>query len=168
MKLDLESTILPANVDFQNFRTRVQSIVFTFDGKYFAVALNDRIKIFDSSSHHLLDRLGTKSDYITCISFQPEACVESCKLAVGHADGSLLSFKFALRNANDSLFRNNKKTLVNKFEETSPILQVIWNNPSEIIYGLKSGVVKVGNLRSNVAQNLYSVDSPLVGISMSN
>lgn len=167
MKLELESTILPANVDFQNFSTRVQSIAFTSDGKYIAIALNDRVKIIDSSSHHLLDRLATKSDYITCISFQPEASNESCKLAVGHADGNLLSFKFALRNANDSLFRNNKKTLVNKFEETSPIFQIIWNTPTEIIYGLKSGVLKVGNLRSNVAQTLYSVDSQLVGLSMS-
>ena len=165
--MKLESTVLPANVDFKTFRTKVHSIAFTSDGKYFAVALNDRVKIFDASSHHLLERLGTKSDYITCISFQPEACNESCKLAVGSADGNLLCFRFAPRNANDSLFRSNKKTLVNKFEETSPVSQVIWNTPSEIIYGLKSGMVKVGNLRSNVAQILYSVDSQLVGISMS-
>ena len=168
MQLKKESTLLPANADFQNFRTSVHGISFTFDGKYVAVALNDRIKIFDSTSQKLLERLGTKCDYITSISFQPEASSENCKLAVGHADGNLMLFKFSPRDANDSLFRNNKKTLVNKFEETSPIVQLIWNIPTEITYGLKNGVIKVGNLRSNVAQILYSIDSQLIGISMSN
>jgi len=61
-----------------------------------------------------------------------------------------------------------KKSICNKFPETSPIVSVLWpeNNPFQCVFALMEGKIKIGSLRSNKSQLLYSIESCTVSMAL--
>lgn len=60
----------------------------------------------------------------------------------------------------------DKKNICNKFEQTSQVSCLIWpkERQNEVFFGVSEGKVKVGNLKTNLSQVLYSTDSYIVSL----
>jgi intraflagellar transport protein 172 len=69
------------------------------------------------------------------MAFSPD----STKLAIAQSDNIVFIYKLGLD-------WGEKKTICNKFHQSSPITCLVWpvNQPNEIVYGLAEGKVKIG------------------------
>lgn len=101
---------------------------------------------------------GSKSYSIKEIAFS--AC--STKLAVAQSDNMVFIYNLGAK-------WGDRKTICNKLEQESQISCMTWpiTKLNEIYIGLVNGKVKVGLLKTNSSQNLYSTDSLVVSISTS-
>jgi len=81
------------------------------------------------------------------MSFSPD----STKLAIAQSDNIVFVYKLGLE-------WGDKKTICNKFLQTSPITALTWpsSRQNELVYGLAEGKVKIGQLRSNKPASLYA------------
>jgi len=61
---------------------------------------------------------------------------------------------------------DGKKSICNKFPESSPVTSIVWpaKHPYEVVYGLYEGKVKIGNLRTNKSQALYTSETCVVAL----
>ena len=52
----------------------------------------------------------------------------------------------------------DKKSICNKFQQTSPVVSIVWpaQHQNELLFGLTDGKVKAGQLRTNRAGTVYS------------
>lgn len=120
-----------------------------------------RITIFNESGSKIdtfLTRPANKlnkSYIVRDISFSPD----STKLAVAQSDNIIFVYLFGL----------DKKTICNKFEQTSQVTAMIWpsNYNNDLFFSVAEGKVKIGNLKNNLAQVLYSTESYVVSLDIS-
>ena len=58
----------------------------------------------------------------------------------------------------------DKKSICNKFTQSSPVVALTWpaGHKNEVVFGMASGKVKVGQLRNNKSATLYSSESYVV------
>ena len=176
MKVKHESTLTDQKVDLTGFKTKVTALAYSSDNSHLAVATGDRvIAIFNTETNERVDRLSTKAnnkgpqDYlITALHFEPEAKSDSsCKLAVGQSDAAVFVYKWSISDSSGSIFQG-KKSIVNKFLETSAIVSIVWPraNQMQCVYALMNGKIKIGNLRSNKSHLLYAIESNTVSLAM--
>lgn len=173
MKLWRNQTLVSPQTT-QDFRSKVTALCYTRDNKFLGVATSDRlISIYDEQGNRV-DKFNTKpnnkgpKDYIVrSIQFGPE--VHSPKLVVGQTDCIVFVYKWSTSTNDDTeKVWGGKKSICNKFVETSPIVSVVWpdNNPSQCVYALMEGKIKIGNLRTNQSQLLYSIQSRAVSLAL--
>ena len=173
MKLWRNQTLVSPQTT-QDFRSKVTALCYTRDNKFLGVATSDRlISIYDEQGNRV-DKFNTKpnnkgpKDYIVrSIQFGPE--VHSPKLVVGQTDCIVFVYKWSTSTNDDTeKVWGGKKSICNKFVETSPIVSVVWpdNNPSQCVYALMEGKIKIGNLRTNQSQLLYSIQSCAVSLAL--
>ena len=157
MKLTHSATVLP-HVDGI---CKVTALAWSPNNRKLAAVTVDRIvHLFDESGERR-DRFTTKpndkggtagpKNYIVrSLAFSPD----STKLAIAQSDNIVFVYKLGLE-------WNDKKSICNKFLQSSPITCMTWpiSRPNEIVYGLAEGKVKVGQLRSNKPATLYTTDS---------
>ncbi len=109
-----------------------------------------------------------QKDYIVrSIQFGPETY--SPKLAVGQSDCIIFVYKWSINEGEDAeKIWNGKKSICNKFNETSPIVSSVWpcKTPTQVVYALMEGKIKVGNLRTNQSQLLYSIESYVISLAL--
>lgn len=179
MKVKHESSLTDQKVDLTGFKTKVTALAYTSDSSHLAVATGDRvIAIFSTETNERVDRLSTKAnnkgpkDYlITALHFEPEAKSDSsCKLAVGQSDSAVFVYKWSDQARSDSggsIFQG-KKSIVNKFLETSAVVSIVWPraNQMQCVYALMNGKIKIGNLRSNKSHLLYAIESNTVSLAI--
>jgi intraflagellar transport protein 172 len=96
-----------------------------------------------------------KSYVVRDIAFAPD----SLKLAVSQSDNIVFIYNLGTNWA-------DKKTICNKFEQTTQVTTLIWpvSKPNELYFAVAEGKVKAGFLRSNAAQTLYSTESYIVSL----
>ena len=89
------------------------------------------------------------------MSFSPD----STRIAIAQSDNAVFVYKLGLE-------WGDKKSICNKFLQSSPITCLVWPlaRPNEFVYGLAEGKVKVGVLKSNKPAALYSTDSYVVAL----
>ena len=99
-----------------------------------------------------------KSYVVRDISFSPEGN----KIAVSQSDSIVFVYNIG-NNWGD------KKNICNKFEQTSQVTSLIWpnNKNNELFFGVAEGKIKQGNLKTNLAQVLYSTESYVVSLDCS-
>ena len=186
MKLRHNHTVISPKAT-QAFKSKVTALCYTRDSKFLGVATSDRlISIYDEQGNRL-DKFNTKpknkgpKNYLLrSIQFGPD--VKNPKLLVGQTDGAVFVYKWTNSNNNDKNNNNDddddigndnvwcgKKSICNKFLEASPIVSVAWHdgNPSQCVYVLMEGKIKIGHLNSNQSQLLYSIDSCTVSFAVS-
>lgn len=101
---------------------------------------------------------GQKSYVVRAMAFSPD----STRLAIAQSDNIVFVYKLGTEWF-------EKKAICNKFPQSSSVTCLTWprNKPHDLIFGLAEGKVKVGQLRSNKAQTLYSLDNYVVAVSAS-
>lgn len=99
-----------------------------------------------------------KSYVVRTIEFSPD----SLKLAVAQSDSIVFVYYLGSSWA-------DKKTICNKFEQTSQVSCLSWPKKSnnKLYFGVAEGKIKVGNIRTNRAQVLYSTESYIVSLDSS-
>lgn len=100
------------------------------------------------------------------IKFCPDSTCP--KLAVAQSDAIVFIYKWTEqieRNEERDEWKG-KKTICNKFPESSPICALDWprKTPHQVVLGLFEGKVKIGNLRSNKCQTLFKGESHVVSL----
>lgn len=139
--------------------SRVTALCWSPNNKRLAAATSDRVV-------HLFDELGEKKDkfstkpadakgpknyMVTGMAFSPD----SSKLAVAQSDNIVFIYKLGVE-------WGEKKSICNKFlQSNAGVTCLTWplEQPNELVFGLTDGTVKVGIVRSNKGQKLYSTDS---------
>lgn len=61
-------------------------------------------------------------------------------------------------------FRNEKKSICNKFQMTSACTCLIWLPTDQIVYGQADGKVRVANPKTNKSSQVYSGTSYVVSV----
>ena len=61
-------------------------------------------------------------------------------------------------------FRNDKKSIVNKFQMTSACTCMVWLPGDQIVYGQADGKVRVANPKTNKSSQVYGGSSYVVSI----
>jgi len=105
----------------------------------------------DKFSTKPADANGPKNYMVTGMAFSPD----STRLAVAQSDNIVFIYKLGLE-------WGEKKSICNKFlQSNAGVTCLTWpmEQPNELVFGLTDGTVKVGIIRSNKAQKLYSTDS---------
>jgi intraflagellar transport protein 172 len=107
------------------------------------------------SSFSFFNFQGPKNYVVRAMAFSPD----SNRLAIAQSDNSVFVYKLGLE-------WGDKKSICNKFIQTSPITSLVWplSRLNEFVYGLAEGKVKVGVLKTNKPQVLYSTDSYVVAL----
>ena len=172
MKLWHNKTLIDPKVSSE-FRSKVTALCYTKSNKFLAVATSDRlISIFDENGIRV-DKFSTKpnnkgpKDYIVrSIQFGPE--IDNPKLLVGQSDSIVFVYKWSTKNHAEESVWDGKKSICNKFEETSPIVSALWphNTPTQCVYALMEGKIKIGNMKTNRSQLVYSIESCAVSLSL--
>ena len=148
---------------------KIFSISWSQNFKKLAVAhvdekRNVRVTLFDEEGERK-DSFPTrpanknnKSYVVKDIAFSPD----STKIAVSQSDSIVFVYNLGLN-------WGEKKNICNKFEQSSQVSCLKWPflRPNEIFFGVGEGKVKVGNLKTNLAQVLYSTDSYILSIDLS-
>ncbi|KAF0975063.1 hypothetical protein FDP41_005816 [Naegleria fowleri] len=136
---------------------------------------NRRLAVADSErSIHLFDETGEKRERfptkaadgkkgnklytITGMVFSPD----DVKLAIAQTDDIVYIYRLGLE-------WGEKKIICNKFLQKSAITCCCWPSmhPSEIVFGLRDGRVRMGNTRNNSATTLYQAESEVVALAAS-
>lgn len=159
MQLRHLKTILPHD---ERGMCKVTAIAWAPNNKRLAVITVDRVvHLFDENGERR-DKFSTKpadkgpKNYtVRQLHFSPD----STKLAVAQSDNIVFIYKLGLT-------WGDKKSICNKFHQSSPITCLTWPNshPNEVVFGLAEGKVKIGQLRSNKPATLYTTDSYVVSM----
>lgn len=141
---------------------KVTAICFSPNDKRLAVCLQDRIVYLYDENGERREKFSTKpadkaqKEYtVRAMAFSPD----STRLAVAQSDNIVFVYKLGLK-------WGDKKSICNKFIQTSPITDLVWpaSRGNEVVYGLAEGKVKVGVIRTNKPATLYSTESFVVAV----
>eukprot|EP00960_Hanusia_phi_P066628 766439-Hanusia_phi.AAC.5 len=138
---------------------RITALCWSPNNRRLAASTSDRVvHLFDETgekkdkfSTKPADANGPKNYMVTGMAFSPD----STRLAVAQSDNIVFIYKLGLE-------WGEKKSICNKFlQSNAGVTCLTWpmEQPNELVFGLTDGTVKVGIIRSNKAQKLYSTDS---------
>lgn len=136
---------------------KVTALCWSPNNKKMAVCTVDRVVTLYDDTGEKKDKFSTKpadkgpKTYIVrAMQFSPD----SSKLAVAQSDNIVFVYKIGLE-------WGDKKSICNKFHQSSPITCMVWpnNHPNEVVYGLAEGKVKVGQLKNNKPATLYASEN---------
>ena len=131
----------------------VTAICWSPKGEKLAVCTVDRVVLLFDENGTKRDKFPTKGmekgfkDYLVKqMAFNPL----SDKLAVAQTDNSVFVYKIGLE-------WGEKKSICNKFQHSTPTLCLVWpsQSPNEIVYGICDGSVRIGNIKTHKARELY-------------
>lgn len=160
MQLRHLKTLQPPN----DHIARITALCWSPNNRRLAAATSDRVV-------HLFDELGEKKDkfstkpadakgpknyMVTGMAFSPD----STKLAVAQSDNIVFIYKLGLE-------WGEKKSICNKFlQSNAAVTCLTWplEQPNELVFGLSDGTVRVGIIRSNKGQKLYSTESYVMSL----
>lgn len=150
----------------QSALARPQAVCFSPNNKRLAVADATRhVHLFDEQGERrdkfptkASDGKGGRAYVITGMAFSPD----SAYLAIAQSDSIVFVYRLGLE-------WGEKKSIRNKLSQTSPVTCVAWPNTSSqgvelLVFGSLDGKVKVGVLKSNKSQVLYSHEHPAVSM----
>lgn len=170
-----------------SFQNKIVTTCYSPDNKILAVATaSGEVSIYDDEGQRLdsfVAKAGNggtsgRNFLIKGMEFCPDIELTTPKLAVAQTDHVVHVYKYHMhKHCSDddervSCIWDGKKTICNKFFETSPVLCLVWPKvavsgkrqqlSSSIVYGLADGRVMIGSLRSNQSQLLYNINNSAV------
>lgn len=88
---------------------------------------------------------------------------DSTKLAVAQTDNIVFVYKLS-SSPEKAMEWGEKKSICNKFIQTSPVTCMSWpiQQPNILVFGCLDGKVRVGNLKTNKSQGLYTASSTAI------
>ncbi|KAL9645308.1 hypothetical protein ABK040_002508 [Willaertia magna] len=147
--------------------SKITATCWSNNNRRLAVADSDRaIHLFDETGEKR-ERFPTKSAdgkkgnkyyTITGMVFSPD----DIKLAIAQTDEIVYVYRLGLE-------WGEKKIICNKFLQKSAVTCICWPHlhPSEVVFGLRDGRVRVGNTRNNKGLTLYQAESEVVSLAAS-
>eukprot|EP00899_Mesostigma_viride_P028336 jgi/Mesvir1/8688/Mv02626-RA.1 len=151
MQLRHLKCILPPQEGF----SKVTSLTWSSNNQRLAAVTTDRVvHLFDENGERKDkfstkpgDSKGPKNYIVRGMAWSPD----STRLAIAQSDNTLFVYKLGLD-------WGEKKSICNKFHQSSSITCVVWpnNKPNEVVYGLAEGKIKIGILKSNKPATLYA------------
>ncbi|XP_068198190.1 intraflagellar transport protein 172 homolog [Antennarius striatus] len=141
---------------------KVSCLAWAPSGGRLAVCTVDRVVLLYDEHGERRDKFSTKpqdpkcgkSSYVvTDMAFSPD----STKIAIGQSDNII----FVYRLGEDW---GEKKSICNKFVQTSPVISLLWLAEHAIVYGLMDGKVRLANTQTNKSSALYGTDSFVVSL----
>jgi intraflagellar transport protein 172 len=162
MQLRHLKTVQPA----QPTMARIQASAWSPNNKRLAVADAQRfVHLFDEGGERrdkfatkAADPKATRGYVIRGMAFAPD----STKLAIAQSDGIVFVYRLGLE-------WGDKKSICNKFPQASSVTCLCWpvGRPNDLVFGVAEGKLKVGNLKTNKSQTLYTTDSYVVSVAAS-
>ena len=99
---------------------------------------------------------------ILLLGITPQSNLDYLSLSI-----CLWPMPYSLRSTSVCLsFRNDKKSIVNKFQMTSACTCMVWLPGDQIVYGQADGKVRVANPKTNKSSQVYSGSSYVVSIAV--
>jgi intraflagellar transport protein 172 len=158
MQLTYIQTVMAASDGIQ----KVTAMCYSPNDRRLAVCLMDRIVYLFDENGERREKFSTKpadkgpKNYVVrAMAFSPD----SNRLAIAQSDNSVFVYKLGLE-------WGDKKSICNKLIQSSPITSLVWplSRLNEFVFGLAEGKVKVGVLKTNKPQVLYTTDSYVVAL----
>ncbi|XP_077566022.1 intraflagellar transport protein 172 homolog [Stigmatopora nigra] len=127
-----------------------------------AVCTVDRVVLLYDDQGERRDKFSTKpidSKYgkqsyaVNAMAFSPD----STRIAIGQSDNII----YVYRIGEDW---GDKKTICNKFIQTSSVMCLLWPAEHAIVYGLLEGKVRLANVQTNKSSTMYLTDSSVVSL----
>lgn len=135
--------------------SKVTALAWSGNNQKFAAVTTDRVVYLFDEHGERKDKFKTKpadanapATYVVRgMCFSPD----SSKLVIAQSDNIVFVYRLGVE-------WHEKKSICNKFHQNSSITQVIWpaSHPTEIMFGLADGKVKVGQTRNNKPYTLYA------------
>jgi intraflagellar transport protein 172 len=164
MKLKYKGNFLHPRYDKINDLNRISAIAYApTDNKVAIANVQEKILHVLDASLTKQDKIPTKSIagsdskilddyYVTDMKFNGDGT----KLAVAQSDGGVFVYKIGQE------FKE-KKSIVNKFIDSSKIVQILYVDEYTLIFVTAAGDLKMGNLRSNKSSTIVSASSTSFG-----
>ncbi|XP_028296342.1 intraflagellar transport protein 172 homolog isoform X2 [Gouania willdenowi] len=98
-------------------------------------------------------KLGKDSYSVTDMVFSPD----STKIAIAQSDNIIFVYRVGEE-------WGDKKSISNKFIQTSSVTRLLWPTDNTIVYGLAEGKVRLANTLTNKSSTLYTTESYIVSL----
>ncbi|XP_024146740.1 intraflagellar transport protein 172 homolog [Oryzias melastigma] len=130
-----------------------------------AVCTPDRVVLLYDEQGERRDKFSTKpvdSKYgkdsytVTAMAFSPD----STKIAIGQSDNIIYVYKIGED-------WGDKKTICNKFVQTTFVTCLLWPEENSIVYGLSDGRVRLADTLTNKSSTIYSTEFFVVSLTSS-
>eukprot|EP01137_Pigoraptor_chileana_P037243 Opistho-2@34026 len=162
MQLRHISTLIAA----QDGPAKITALAWSRNHAKLAVVGVDRVVVLfdemgekrDKFSTKPADSQGPKNYQVKGMAFSPD----STKLAIAQSDNIVFVYKLGAE-------WGEKKSICNKYPQQSPVTCLVWphQHANTVVFGLADGKVRVGNLKTNKSQTLFSTESMVVSIAAS-
>eukprot|EP00049_Salpingoeca_infusionum_P011387 m.198132 g.198132 ORF g.198132 m.198132 type:complete len:1733 (+) comp14914_c0_seq4:203-5401(+) len=157
--------------EVQEGSAKVTAVAWSPNNIKLAVVTVDRVVSLFNEDGEKQDKFSTKpatSDgpktyLVKALAWSPD----STKLAVAQTDN--IVFVYKLGSPEKAHLWEKKKSICNKFLQTSPVTCMTWPSvhANTIVYGLVEGKVRLGHLKNNKSNSLYATGSMCVAIDCS-
>ncbi|XP_004083357.1 intraflagellar transport protein 172 homolog [Oryzias latipes] len=130
-----------------------------------AVCTPDRVVLLYDEQGERRDKFSTKpvdpkygkdSYAVTAMAFSPD----STKIAIGQSDNIIFVYKIGED-------WGDKKTICNKFVQTTFVTCLLWPEEHSIVYGLADGRVRLADTLTNKSSTIYNTESFVVSLTSS-
>nr|XP_046228660.1 intraflagellar transport protein 172 homolog isoform X2 [Scatophagus argus] len=141
---------------------KVSCMAWAPNNTKFAVCTVDRVVLLYDEQGEMRDKFSTKpieskygkdSYVVKDMAFSPD----STKIAIGQSDNII--FVYRIGEA-----WGDKKTICNKFVQTSAVTCLLWPVEHTIFYGLVDGKVRLANTQTNKSSTIYGTESCVVSL----
>ncbi len=141
---------------------KVTAVAWSPNNRRLAVVTVDRVVSLYDENGTKRDKFATKpgskdmKNYLVKgLCFSPD----STKLAIAQSDNIVFVYKLGLE-------WGDKKSICNKFPQSTSLTALCWprNHPGKICFGLASGKVKIGQIKTNKPATLYNSGSHVVAM----
>uniref|UniRef100_H3CIP1 Intraflagellar transport protein 172 homolog n=2 Tax=Tetraodon nigroviridis TaxID=99883 RepID=H3CIP1_TETNG len=142
--------------------SRVACMAWAPNNCKLAVCTADRVVLLFDENGEKRDKFSTKpvaskygkqSYVVTAMAFSPD----STKIAIGQSDNVI----FVYRIGEDW---GDKKTICNRFVQTTAVTCLLWPSDTGIVYGLVEGKVRLANTHTNKSSSIYTTESCVISL----
>ncbi|XP_040920859.1 intraflagellar transport protein 172 homolog [Toxotes jaculatrix] len=158
MQLKHLKTLLTA----QEGAAKVACMAWAPNNTRFAVCTVDRVVLLYDEQGERRDKFSTKpvdskygkqSYVVKDMAFSPD----STKIAIGQSDNIIFVYRIGEE-------WGDKKSICNKFVQTSAVTCLLWPAEHAIVYGLVDGKVRLANTQTNKSSTIYGTESYVVSL----
>eukprot|EP00042_Codosiga_hollandica_P051782 m.643612 g.643612 ORF g.643612 m.643612 type:complete len:1752 (+) comp58351_c0_seq22:791-6046(+) len=151
----------------QEGTARISALAWSPNNMKLAAVGADRVVYLFDEAGEKQDKFATKpADPAAPKPFAVKALAwspDSTKLAVAQTDNIVFVYKLASAPEKAGEW-GEKKSICNKFLQAAPVTCMVWptSQANVVVFGCLDGKVRIGNMKTNKAQGLYSTNSMVV------
>uniref|UniRef100_A0A672FWM1 Intraflagellar transport protein 172 homolog n=1 Tax=Salarias fasciatus TaxID=181472 RepID=A0A672FWM1_SALFA len=158
MQLKFLKTLLPP----QDRSSRVTCMAWAPNSTKLAVCTAERVVLLYDEHGERRDKFSTKpldpkygkeSYLVSDMVFSPD----STRIAVGQSDNIVYVYRIGEE-------WGDKKSICNKFIQTSAVTCLLWPADNAIVFGLVDGKVRLANTQTNKSSTIYATESCVVSL----